>query len=89
MDEISTTVTSTSDGTVTVKLEAWEELCRAAQAKAPIIQKVVHRTPEIQGRDNQTNGVGLMVVGAGIFITGAIKFVIGARQLKAIGIING
>lgn len=89
MDEISTTVTSTSDGTVTVKLEAWEELCRAAQAKPPIIQQVVHRTPEIQGRDNQTTGGALMVLGAGIFFTGAVKFVIGVRQLKAIGIING
>ena len=82
-DEVSKTTveTKTSDGTVNISVEKYNELLDKAAEKAPVVNQIVHRvvkdvhkTPEMLAKESRLWGGSLMTVGAAIFATGAGLF---------------
>lgn len=82
-DEISTTVKTTSDGMVKITLEKYQLLAQAAE-KPPVIHRTVHRTPEVQARDNTIVGLSFIAVGAALVGVGTYRLSWGLRVLRGL-----
>jgi hypothetical protein len=82
-DKIVTTSTS-SDGTVTITVEKYQELLRESAAKAPIVQKIVQKTPEMAASDNKAWGVTFIGLGIGMTLIGIGRLRTGIAQAKAL-----
>lgn len=83
-EEVTNTVKTSSDGMVKITLEKYQELLELAQAKPPVIHRTVHRTPEIQAKDNVQLGATVLLIGLGCVAAGALKLSTGLRQLKGL-----
>lgn len=79
-EEVSNTIKTTSDGSVKISLEAYQELQAKAAQKPPVIHRTVHKTPEVAASENKAWGVSMMGVGAALLIFGAIRFNVGVKQ---------
>jgi hypothetical protein len=75
-DETTTTnvIQTTSDGTVKIALEKYNELLEKAAAKPPVINRTtVVKTVEMLARENRAWGTTFMGLGASMFVVGAIR----------------
>lgn len=82
-NEVSTTneVKTTSDGSVNITVEKYNELLDKAAAKPPVINRTtVIKTDEMTAAENRMWGGSLMGVGASMFIIGAFRFKAGLSK---------
>jgi hypothetical protein len=78
-DEVSNTtvesVKKTSDGSVKISVERYEELLEKAAAKPPVINRTtVHKTPEMLSQEHRAWGGTFMGLGASLFVIGALRY---------------
>jgi hypothetical protein len=78
-DEVSNTtvesVKKTSDGSVKISVERYEELLEKAAAKPPVINRTtVHKTPEMLSQEHRAWGGTFMGLGASLFVIGAFRY---------------
>jgi hypothetical protein len=68
-------VTKTSDGTVKISVERYEELLEKAAAKPPVINRtIVNKTPEMLSQEHRAWGGTFMGLGASLFVVGALRY---------------
>lgn len=73
-ETVQTTKTS-SDGTVKIAVERYNELVEQAAVKPAVINKtVVQKTPEMLAKEQRVMGGTLMGLGASSFTVGALLF---------------
>lgn len=90
-EEVSSTVKTSSDGSVKLSKEAYDILMAKAAEKPPVIheevirnvQKVV-KTPEVAASDNKMWGASLFGLGVALVVIGGARFYIGVRQAAAL-----
>jgi hypothetical protein len=76
-DEVSTIseIKTTSDGTVTISVEKYNELLETAAANPPVINRTtVIKTEEMIAKEFRVWGGSLMGLGASMFALGAFLF---------------
>jgi len=87
-DEVSTTTETkvTSDGSVKISVESYNELLAKAAEKPPVVNHVinrvvkeVHKTPEMLAEEKRLWGGSLMGLGASVFTVGAALFKSGLK----------
>lgn len=93
VDEVTSTIKTTSDGMVKISLEAYNEMVAKAAEKPPVINRTVQRivnevvkTPEVAAADNIAWGATLMGAGGSILIIGGIRLFVGLNQAKKLKI---
>lgn len=81
-DEITNTVKTVSDGTVTIAVERYQELLSQAAEKAPVIYNQTIKTPAMVAQDNKM--WGLIFLGGGVVLSvfGAAVHALGRAQEK-------
>jgi hypothetical protein len=72
-------IKTTSDGTVKISVEKYNDLLKAAAAKPPVVHTTVVRTPEMLAKEYRMYGGGLMGLGASMLIVGAGLYRKGGR----------
>lgn len=71
----------TSDGTVNISVEKYNDLVEKAATKAPVINRtIVNKTEEMVAQELRMWGGSLMGLGASMFIVGAILFKVGLSK---------
>lgn len=83
-EEITNTVKMTSDGNVSITLEAYHDLVTKAAEKPAIIHRTVQRTPEVQAKDNVALGFTFIGIGAALVGVGTYRLSAGLRVLRGI-----
>lgn len=78
------TVKTSSDGTVKITVERFEELKEAAARPQTVVYNRVEKTPAMQANDNIMHGSLLMGGGGSMFVIGVIQLVAGLKQRKAL-----
>lgn len=74
-------VKTTSDGSVKISVEKYEELLRKASYKPPVINRTnVVKTAEMVAQDYRMLGGGLMGLGGTMFVIGALCYKAGLGQ---------
>lgn len=76
-DEVSTTTETktSSDGSVKISVESYNDLLTKAAAKPPIVNHTtVQKTPEMLAKESRLWGGSLMGLGASMFAVGAGLF---------------
>ena len=69
------TVKATSDGTVKIAVEKYNELLEKAATKPPVINRtVINKTPEMLAKEYQMWGGTFMGLGASMFVVGVLLF---------------
>lgn len=84
VEEVSNTVTTLSDGKVSIALEAYHDLLAKAAEKPAIIHRTVQRTPEVQAKDNVALGFTFIGIGAALVGVGTYRLSAGLRVLRGI-----
>lgn len=77
-------VKKTSDGSVKIALERYEELLAKAAEPKHVTYHTTTKTATMQAADNKLYGGLFMGGGASLFVIGAIQFYVGFRQAKAL-----
>jgi hypothetical protein len=67
-------IKTTSDGTVKISVEKYNELLKAAATKPPVVHTTVIRTTEMLAKEYRMWGGGLMGLGASMGIVGACLY---------------
>ena len=80
----SETVTTTSNGTVKISVEKYEELQALANKPQQVTYNRIEKTPEMQASDLRNTGAFLMGGGGSLFLIGAVQFYFGMKKLKAL-----
>lgn len=81
-DEVSTTTETkmTSDGSVKISVESYNDLLARAARKPPVINhRTVQKTPEMLAEEKRLWGGSLMGLGASMFTVGAALFKSGLK----------
>lgn len=77
-ESISTnTIKATSDGTVKISIEKYEELIAKAAEKAPVIHKTLVKTAEMVAQDHKAWGWTFIGAGAALIGIGAVRVRLG------------
>lgn len=82
-DEVSSIneVKTTSDGTVKISVEKYNELLEKAAVKPPVINRTtVNKTAEMLAKETRMWGGGLMGLGASLFVIGACVYKAGLSK---------
>jgi len=82
-DEVSTSteVKTTSDGTVKISVEKYNELLEKAAAKPPVVNRTtVIKTDEMVAKENRMVGGTLMGLGGSLFVIGAFCYKAGLSK---------
>jgi|tagenome__1003787_1003787.scaffolds.fasta_scaffold19846860_1 hypothetical protein len=84
-DEVTNTssneVKTTSDGTVKISVEKYNELLEKAATKPPVINRTeVIKTPEMLAAEYRMWGGGFMGVGGSMFIIGMFLYKVGRSK---------
>ena len=70
-------VKTTSDGTVSISVETYNDLLKAAN-KPPVINRTqIVKTAEMVAKDYQVWGISLMGLGGPMFVVGAFLYKVG------------
>ena len=80
LEQTSTVTESVSAGSVTIAIEKYQELVKAAATKAPVIQ-TMKSTAQV-AEDNITIGTALTLMGIGSIFIGTYLRRTGERQMK-------
>lgn len=83
-DEVTNTVKSVSDGTVSITIERYEELLKLAAEKAPVIYNTMQKTEEMVAQDNKIWGGILIGGGVCLSVIGTALHLLGRAQEKAL-----
>jgi len=68
-------VKTSSDGTVKISIEKYEELLAKAAVKPPIINRTtINKTAEMAAKEYRMWGGSLMGIGATMFVVGAVLY---------------
>lgn len=68
-------IKTSSDGTVKLAIEKYNELVSQAATKPPVINRTtVNKTPEMLAKEQRTVGATFMGLGASTFVVGAVLF---------------
>jgi tartrate dehydratase alpha subunit/fumarate hydratase class I-like protein len=74
-------VKTTSDGTVKISVEKYNELLEKAAVKPPVINRTtVNKTAEMLAKETRMWGGGLMGLGASLFVLGACVYKAGLSK---------
>lgn len=74
-------VKTTSDGTVKISIEKYNELLEKAAVKPPVIkQTTVNKTAEMLAKETRMWGGGLMGLGVSLFVVGACIYKAGLSK---------
>jgi hypothetical protein len=73
-------VKKTSDGSVKISVERYEELLKKAAEKPPVVNRTVLKTDEMIAKELRAWGGGLMGLGASLFVIGAFCYNAGAGK---------
>lgn len=80
MEETANTVKTSSDGTVKITVEKYQELLAAAEEKPPVVHRTVMRTPSVAAAENKMWGITMIGLGAALIVAGAVRFRVGVTQ---------
>ena len=84
-EEIENTVKTTSDGTVKITVERYQELLEKSQEKAPVYNyTTMQKTPAMVANDNLMWGSVFMSGGLAVAGIGAVIFAVGLKQKRAL-----
>ena len=74
-------IKTTSDGTVKISVERYNELLKEAAAKPPVVNRTeVIKTPEMLAAEYRMWGGGFMGVGGSMFVIGMFLYKIGRSK---------
>jgi hypothetical protein len=75
-------IKTTSDGSVNISIEKYNELCEQAAAKPAVIHRTtVIKTPEMAAQELRVGGGSLMGLGGAMFVIGSVLLKIGRSKI--------